>query len=319
MIRRWRPTLTFVLGGALFGTLGLSFIGLVLLRYIGPEIGFRNAAMVLGLCITALSAVLGWLLVRLLLRPIKGLEAYASAHLKGDTTTDLKHYGTQEIQRTAKGVIAMAEALKDREASIRSYTDHVTHELKTPVSVIVAATELLEDGPVDDQQSHHLVAQIGHAAQNIQKQLEALRKAARARETRYVGTCRLADLEEPLTAAFPDLAIELTNASKVFPISKDGLLIALQQLFRNAVEHGAKSVSLRPSLDVDQTLVVSNDGHCIPAEDLAHLFDPFFTTRRDSGGTGMGLAIVKNVLEANGGRIAPISTKEGAAFTIQFN
>ncbi|WP_299406693.1 sensor histidine kinase KdpD [uncultured Roseobacter sp.] len=319
MIRRWRPTLNFVLGGALFGTLGLSFVGLILLRYIGPEIGFRNAAMFLGLCITALTAVLGWLLVRLLLRPIRGLEAYASAHLKGDTTTDLKHYGTQEIQRTAKGVIAMAEALRDREASIRSYTDHVTHELKTPVSVIVAATELLGDGPVDDQQSHHLVAQIDHAAQNIQKQLEALRTAARARETRYVGTCRLADLEEPLTEAFPNLAIELTNTSKVFPISKDGLLIVLQQLLRNAVEHEAKSVSLRPSLEVDQTLTVSNDGQCIPAADLAHLFDPFFTTRRDNGGTGMGLAITKNILDANGGRITAVSTQDGATFTIQFS
>ena len=72
MIRRWRPTLSFVLGGALFGTLCLLFLGLVLLRYMGPEIGFRNGALLLGFCIATPTAVLGWLLVRLLLRPIRG-------------------------------------------------------------------------------------------------------------------------------------------------------------------------------------------------------------------------------------------------------
>jgi len=318
MTQKWRPTLFFVLGGALFGTLGISLLGLALLRYIGPEIGFRIAAILIGLCIAVSTAVLGWLLIRLLLRPIQGLETYASAHLKGEPKTELKHYGTQEIQRTAKGVVAMAEALRDREASIRSYTDHVTHELKTPVSVIVAATELLADGPVNDQQGRHLVAQIESAAHTMQKQLAALRTAARARETRYIGTCRLVDLEDALTMAFPELSIEFTNTSKVFPISKDGLLIVLQQLLRNAVEHGAKSVALRPSLGVDDMLTVSNDGDRIPTADLTHLFDPFFTTRRDEGGTGMGLAIVKNALEANGGRITAVSTEEGAAFRIQF-
>lgn len=45
MTRRWRPPLILVLAGGLAGTLALSFIGIVTLRYIGPEIGFRNAAM----------------------------------------------------------------------------------------------------------------------------------------------------------------------------------------------------------------------------------------------------------------------------------
>ena len=67
---KWRPALWMVLGGALMATLALSFAGLVALRYLGPEIGFRNAAVGLALCIGAATSLLGWLLVRLLLRPI---------------------------------------------------------------------------------------------------------------------------------------------------------------------------------------------------------------------------------------------------------
>ena len=65
MTRNWRPSLALVLGGGLAGTLALSFAGLVTLRYLGPVIGFRNAAILLALVITLATGALGWLLVRL--------------------------------------------------------------------------------------------------------------------------------------------------------------------------------------------------------------------------------------------------------------
>ena len=315
MTPRWRPTMAFVLGGALFGTLCLSLLGLVLLRYIGPEIGFRHAAVLLALCIALATAVLGWLLVRLLLRPIQGLEAYASAHERGDEPGRLRHYGTKEILHTAQGVVAMAEALRDREASVRSYTDHVTHELKTPVSVIRAASELLADAAPEDAQTRHLVAQIEGAVRTIQKQLDALRAAAQARETRYVGQCRLADVDASLAAAVPRLEIVVEGADVVLPIARDGLLIVLQQLVRNAAEHGADRVVLQAT---PGRLEVRNNGAPIATADLDQVFDPFFTTRRDVGGTGMGLSIARNVLSANGGRIAVVNADAGAAFSVSF-
>ena len=73
MSAKWRPSLAFVLGGALCGTLALSFAGLITYRYLGPAIGFRDAAMLLAGIIAAATAVLCWMLVRLLLRPITEL------------------------------------------------------------------------------------------------------------------------------------------------------------------------------------------------------------------------------------------------------
>ena len=65
---KWRPSLWFVLGGALASTLFLSLLGIVILRYLGPEIGFRNAAYLLVLGIGGITVIIWVLLLRLLLR-----------------------------------------------------------------------------------------------------------------------------------------------------------------------------------------------------------------------------------------------------------
>jgi two-component system, OmpR family, sensor histidine kinase CreC len=63
---------------------------------------------------------------------------------------------------------------------------------------------------------------------------------------------------------------------------------------------------------------VSNNGDAISEQNRDRIFDAFFTTRRDSGGTGMGLAIVQSLLRANGGSIQLLRPDRGVAFEVQF-
>ncbi|WP_281995550.1 sensor histidine kinase [Ruegeria faecimaris] len=316
MTRRWRPSLAFVLGGALVGTLGLSFAGLVALRYLGPEFGFRNSALVLGGVIFLATSGLGWLLVRLLLRPIKALQAYAGAQEAGTQAASIQHFGTKELHQTATQVVTMAEALRDREATIRSYTDHVTHELKSPVTAIRAAVEMLQDTPDGSDDSKALIAQIDGARQQIETQLAALRDAARAREARYVGASTLRDA---LPGA-PPLELNLSGADDIaFPISAEGLRIVLGHILQNAKDHGASAVDLRSEEAGNAViLTVSDNGVGISPGNVDRVFDPFFTTRRESGGTGMGLAIVRNILSAHRGEIENLPAPCGACFELRF-
>ena len=153
MRRKWRPALWMVLGGALLSTLALSYAGLITLRYLGPEIGFRRAAIALGILILCATLGLGTLMARLLLRPVTALTQHA-AMLRSNPQhflSNLPHYGTRELRDLAQSITAMAEALQAREAQIRSFTDHVIHELKTPVSTLRAAGELLSDGNLKPQ------------------------------------------------------------------------------------------------------------------------------------------------------------------------
>lgn len=300
MSSRWRPSLAFVLGGALAATLALSFAGLVALRYLGPVLGFRIAAVILALAITIATAVLGWLLLRLLLRPIKALEAYARAQERANPAAPPTHFGTRETAATATRVIAMAEALRNREATIRAYTDHVTHELKTPVAAIRAAAELLQDGGELAPEDIRLLDNINGARMQIEAQLAALRRAAQAREARYLGQTRLDHLLPRLSADFPTLTLAGSGDALPVPLAAEGLVIVLGQMLRNAAEHGADHVTLAAKQEDGRIVLdVTDDGHGISAGNEPQIFEPFFTTRRTSGGTGMGLAVVRNLLSAH--------------------
>ncbi len=318
--RKWRPELWMVLGGALLVTLALSFAGLVALRYLGPVFGFRRSAIALALIIGTATAGLGWLMARLLLRPVTTLSEQAAA-LRRDpqhAITPLPHYGTRELRDLAQGITAMAAALQSREAQVRAFTDHVTHELKTPVTAIKAAAELLSDGQLAlaDQR---LVSQILGATDQMQTQLEALRRVTAAREPGHHGSTRLSLLRAELQAAHPDLSITAAGDEVDIPLAASGLRIVLGHLLGNAARHGATRVDLTAD-SAGGTAVVSviDNGSGISQGNRDHVFTPFFTTSREQGGTGMGLTITANLLAAHGAAIALLPTDHGTGFALTF-
>ncbi|WP_428699705.1 sensor histidine kinase [Stappia sp.] len=322
MTRKWRPSLWLVLGGALAGTLALSLAGIVALRYLGPEIGFRHAAILLAAIIGLLTAVLWLMLLRVLLRPVAALAAYAAAmRAPGrEAVAPPSHFGTRELHDMGMSVIDMAATLSNRETTVRSFTNHVTHELRTPISTLRAATELLEDSAELSPADRHLVAQIRGAGQQLDRQMEALRQMAAAREADYRGRTALCAVIERLAPRHPGLRIVPEGERAVLPLTMEGAEIVFSHLFGNATGHGAKTVSVETRSKAGLLVVVRDDGRGVSAGNRERIFEPFFTTRRESGGTGMGLHIVASLLRAHGGRISlePAAAGSGAAFRIEF-
>ena len=310
-----------VLGGALVTTLALSFAGLTALRYLGPVAGFRNAALALAMVIGAATGFLGWLLARLLLRPVTTLSEQAAA-LRRDpqhAIAALPHYGTRELRDLADGITATAAALQNREASIRAFTDHVTHELKTPVTAIKAAAELLSDGSLTPADLG-LVAQIIGATDQMQTQLEALRRVTAARQPGHHGSCRLADLLPVLRADHPGLTLAVAGEDVAVPLAASGLGIVLGHLLGNAARHGATRVDLTAGTMAGTTvLTVTDNGSGVSEGNRARIFEPFFTTTRETGGTGMGLTITASLLAAHGAQIAHLPSDHGTAFAVTFS
>ncbi|MEL6196587.1 MAG: HAMP domain-containing sensor histidine kinase [Pseudomonadota bacterium] len=320
MKEKWRPSLTLVLGGALAGTLAMSALGLVVLRLVGPEIGFLNAAVALVVVIGSLTAGLGFLLKRLLLRPINALADYAVALRQQRTapTEPPQHFGTREIFAMARAVVDMGETISLRENAIRTHATHVTHELKTPVSSIAAAAELLQDSPGLSASDRALANQIAHSATQMRMRLEALHRMALARNMSHAGESTLGSVSATLRTEFPGLEVCFEGETVSLPLSAQGLTMVFEQLLTNAQDHGARSVTITATAARDRCeVIISDDGSGIAAGNRERIFDPFFTTRRETGGTGMGLAIVESVLSARGGSISLLTSSRGAAFRIE--
>ena len=229
-----------------------------------------------------------------------------------------RHLGMQlgdELRGLGESVLDMARRLQDREATIRSFTDHVTHEMKTPLSAVKAAGELLEDEALDPS-SRALVATIADAAQQMERQLQALRQAAAAREPGHQGIARLDDLLPALAAAHPGLRLKVSGGDVALSLAPAGLGIVLQHLLSNALAAGAGMVRLTAS---PGRLVIADDGPGISDGNRDQVFKPFFTTRREAGGTGMGLTVAATLLAAHGAEIRLLHPAQGAAFQIDFD
>ena len=102
-------------------------------------------------------------------------------------------------------------------------------------------------------------------------------------------------------------------------MSAEKAMIVLTHLTDNAVRHNATSVQIEAASESSSVrLTVSNDGDPISDANRDKIFDAFFTTRRDTGGTGMGLAIVQAVMVSHGGSIRLLPSSRSVAFELQF-
>jgi signal transduction histidine kinase len=100
-------------------------------------------------------------------------------------------------------------------------------------------------------------------------------------------------------------------------ISEENATIVFSNLADNAMRHGSSTLDLSAMRQGNLLLVkVIDNGEGVSPNNRAQIFDSFFTTRRDSGGTGMGLAIVRAMLDAHGGAIRLLESEHGTAFEL---
>lgn len=308
--RKWRPPLALVVGGTLAGVLGVPLVGIGYFRVAGNVLGWAETAWMIAWMAVISTAILGFLLWRLVLRPVYALTAHARAVKNGRMDVPLpSHFGTPEFSDLGQSVIDMGETLNNRAASLRAYADHVTHELKSPLTAISGAAELLEDAG-DEADRAALTATIKEAAGRMDALLADLRRHAAAGHGVVRGQSDLAQAAEKLTG----VGVEITQGG-IMPLPQEDLHVILTQLVQNAVTHGADRIEMAWE---DGVLQVHDNGAGVAEGNQSRLFDPFFTTTRSQGGTGMGLNIVQALAGAHGAQVRFVPTEKGARFDVVF-
>ncbi len=285
-------------------------------------------------CVAILAAlVVTWYFGRRLQRSLTQLSQAATAIADGhyDSRVPPAHLG-DEFDSLAHSFNQMAGRLETVDAGRRRLFSDLAHEIRTPVSVLEAYFEAIEDGvrTLDPetvsmlrQQTHRLVQFAGDAA--------ALSHAEESTATISPAPVSIATVVGSAVATARDrfdakgVALSGHAAEDLPSLWADPHRLAqiLGNLLDNALRHtpAGGTVTVDAGADAGNvTLRVTDTGEGIPAEHLSHVFDRFYradTARdRDHGGSGIGLAIVKALVEAHGGRISVASAATGTTFTI---
>jgi signal transduction histidine kinase len=266
----------------------------------------------------AVAMLLGWLLVRLLVRPLERMIVLAESVARGDYGSRVEAGGPDEVARLVDALNRMAASLQRTEALRRDLVANVAHELRTPLAGLQGYLEALREGVAeatpdtlaflhdevlrlvrlvdalhqlsqfDARVSRLRVAEIDLPAL-IRRVLDAYRPAFARRAMRLATTLGPG---EPRVVADPDLVDQ-----------------AVRNLLDNALRYapdGAEVTVTTARRSGTVQVGVENTGDEIPAKDLARIFERFYrgekSRSRDTGGVGIGLALVHEIAQAHGGR-----------------
>lgn len=215
----------------------------------------------------------------------------------------------------------------ERIAELGTVASGMAHEIGTPMNVILGRAEYLMDRVKDEPVKKGLQT-IVTQVERITKVMNQLLSFARRRvpeprtlDLREVVETSVEIFQERLARNRIRVQLGLDKSCPKVRADADQMNQVLINLIMNAVhampDGGTLRIEMAPANEMVM-LTVSDTGHGIPQEAMGHIFDPFFTTKEFGKGTGLGLTVVKGILEEHGGSI--VATSEpgtGTTFTIQ--
>jgi signal transduction histidine kinase len=277
------------------------------------------------------AAALSYILSKRIMQPLLQMQRITAKFAAGEMTARMPTSDIPELSRFADSFNRMAFALEDVEQRRRDLVSDLTHELRTPLTIVEGYLEGLTDGSIDATPA--IYQRLSGETQRLKRLVNDLQELSKA-EAGYLPIDAkkfdLRSLLEKLVDRFSDQLIESEKSLKLElatdlpraygdPERTEQILI---NLIGNAL-HYTEVGSVVISGEVIQGILwvsVKDTGIGISEEDLPHVFDRFWRSdrsrNRTSGGTGIGLAISKRLVEMQQGKIHVESVvNQGSTFS----
>ncbi|MGC4093776.1 MAG: HAMP domain-containing sensor histidine kinase [Polyangiaceae bacterium] len=231
-------------------------------------------------------------------------------------TPNLEQRKSIEQAQLAQAFNTVLQRLNERRAANEAFVADLVHEFKNPVAAIRACGESLADGPLTPERAQRLSRLVQESAGRLDVLVSQFLELARAEAGMLSEAWEPVDLGRLAQARverardderWPSLEFQLQvdSDARVRGVA-ERLEAVLDNLLANAASFARSSgvvhVSVRRS-GSDVVLSVRDDGPGIAPEDIPHVFERFYTTRRHDKGTGLGLALVRAIVEAHGGQV----------------
>ena len=252
-----------------------------------------------------------------LVRPLREIGAAARRIAEGRYEARIARQGPEEVMSLADSFNQMAASLEEQERMRREFIANAAHELRTPLTNLKGYLEALRDGVIPpDRATFESLGEEAERLVRLSHGLDILAAGDAAGppapiELDLVEVIRAAvELAAPVArAADLEVALEVPARLPVYG-DPDQLAQVLGNLLQNALRYTAPggrigiAAEQRPA---DILVAVTTTGEGIPAADLPHVFERFYrvdkSRDRARGGAGIGLSIVKQLVEGSGGRV----------------
>lgn len=303
-------------------------VGSISISYFGPyflsesDFEFLSALNIIlisiGICSLILSILIGWIMATRISKPILKTVDIAKEISAGnysigfDDTTK-----TKELDELILSINHLAKSLKDQEELRKQLTADVSHELRTPLTTVATHLEAMIEGvwePTDDR-----LKSCYEEINRITKLVRDLEQLAKAESNNLKLNKTSIKLMNIISSIIRLFEIEIKNKNLNITIDGDlGELIAdkdrINQVVRNLLSNAIKytldngHINIK-IIDTEKSVIfnIEDDGIGISEKDIPFIFERFYradkSRNRKTGGTGIGLAIVKSIIIAHGGKI----------------
>lgn len=218
----------------------------------------------------------------------------------------------------------------------KTFITNASHELRTPITIIRGFAEMLQnDSRLSLQTKLDITDKIVKTCDRFDKLVKSLLTIADLENVSHdrFRVCNLLSILENckhlLLIAYPQVQVDISSSSDAISVLGDADLLdlAFMNLLENAVKYSVGPAKIQIAIaqeDKHTEIFIKDQGIGIPSEDLPHIFDRFYRVdkarSRKSGGVGLGLSMVKTIVEKHGGEISVASEiGKGSTFGLKFH
>ena len=326
-------TVPVMAGGKRVGSAVVVPIGGTLLtpEEVDLESSLDRLHLIAGAIAAAAALALAFVLAQGLSRPLRRIREAAQRISRGELETRVEPGGGPEMRAVGEALNRLASTLRREEELRRESVADLAHELRTPVSGLLSRIEAAQDNVLESEEAN--LDAMHEEALRLTRLFEDLTRLAEAEQPGLLLEKQPLDLAEVGLATAEsfaprfaerriELSIELEQALVIGDPDRLGQVVS--NLLSNALRYTSPSGKVRLRVAPEgrsSILEVSDNGIGIDPEDLDHIFDRFWrgekSRSRETGGAGIGLAIVRELVRAHEGVIEVESTpKKGSCFRI---